>query len=536
MSRNSGHAMRWLWLAPLALSGVLGYLGWHKEQTGLEPALLTINVTIAIFAVNFSFLEYQFSPYRAVLRGVSPLQLAASVAVLVLAIAPLVGLVATRTWLPTIALISIPLVASASVLLGMLARREASAVALLSRAVSPRALGAFLNEFVEEIRAHLKELEDLQLSKPGGMPTHEYETRTAPETRADDPFNLLASLGSIAIQNSDLHTFQRVVTQALEAARTVGEWKESGESLDLNVRRVLERHAREAIHRLGTAACELDKTETSATKFLDTCAGFVWKRSGENAQTSDVVVVVMWEMSEVAKRLLHKGDTGASSALIPVVVARQAAQKGIEAGKTDPLFHHDLGYLPRQIKILGQEAIAVGDANYLYRCLDAFWWLGVEAVKADELEVGKGCFGALAQLGREARAKKLECFWSHCATQPPDHANERILSTGGCIMALDPDRRPKWLDVVAEALSRLHGTVHKVMVVDRDGEPAITYRKTDKPYQVRYSDRGGDRTIDYSDPAMTKDLDLYGEPQALRDSESPLVIVTGPLMPIGSGT
>src|ERR1035441_3205932 len=91
---------RFVWLTPLfGLSGLLAYYGWHKIQAGFEPALLTIIVTIAIFAVNFSFLEYQFSPYRAVLRGISHLQLGASVAVLVLAIVPLVGLVVARTWL-----------------------------------------------------------------------------------------------------------------------------------------------------------------------------------------------------------------------------------------------------------------------------------------------------------------------------------------------------------------------------------------------------------------------------------------------------
>ena len=66
----------------ITTSGLTNF-GTALMPLGLEdrfqPMLITMNVTIAVFAANFSFVGYQFSPYRGLLRGVpSPHVLLAS--------------------------------------------------------------------------------------------------------------------------------------------------------------------------------------------------------------------------------------------------------------------------------------------------------------------------------------------------------------------------------------------------------------------------------------------------------------------------
>src|SRR6185437_9384308 len=61
-------------LALLALVSLM-VLFWRisagSSYVRFEPSLLTITVTFAVFAVNFSFVEYQLSPYRAMFRGIA---------------------------------------------------------------------------------------------------------------------------------------------------------------------------------------------------------------------------------------------------------------------------------------------------------------------------------------------------------------------------------------------------------------------------------------------------------------------------------
>ncbi|MDF2520978.1 MAG: hypothetical protein K0R84_1606 [Clostridia bacterium] len=500
-----------IWLLPfISLSIILGVWGWHASLDKYEPALLTIEVTIAIFAVNFSFLEYQFSPYRAVLRSISRIQIAASVTVLLIALAPLISLVFDKSWTPTIALVTIPILAYATVALTMVSRHEANPMTLINKMCSKQTINQFLCSYSKDAEILLDELNKMELTKPADMPTHEWNVRITPNPRLEDPFNILASLGLASIQSSDIYTFANTVTRMLEAIEWAGEKKRAdGKVPGYKVDSVIALHSHQSLIRISVASFELDKSGTFATKYLEICALFVSNQSVRMRQTSNVVVGVMNTMIDVAKKLMQNGKT--DSALIPVIVSRQSAQKGIDSLPTDVfLFEEHLSYLPNAIKSLGQEAIKLGNTDFLYRCLDSLSWLGCSTVKNNSHYIGLECLQGLIQLGRESRAANLECFWSHCSLLPADHAYERIYWMLTWVLSLAQDKRENWLDSISEALSRLSGTSKSVSIkISDNGKETLLVTDSGEPHSVTYNDNGRVRTMDYSDISFMKELKLY---------------------------
>lgn len=82
------------WCLPFVLLAVLFlFYGWEKDFHQYNTTFLTINLTIAVFAINFSFLQYQFSPYRALLQQIPKTQISAAVIIFTLALLPFVCLV-----------------------------------------------------------------------------------------------------------------------------------------------------------------------------------------------------------------------------------------------------------------------------------------------------------------------------------------------------------------------------------------------------------------------------------------------------------
>jgi ribosomal protein L40E len=65
----------------LTLSFILTLWGSNSSLNAYVAPLLISNITIAVFAINFSFLEYQLFPYRALLRSAPPSQVFLSAAV-----------------------------------------------------------------------------------------------------------------------------------------------------------------------------------------------------------------------------------------------------------------------------------------------------------------------------------------------------------------------------------------------------------------------------------------------------------------------
>jgi hypothetical protein len=133
-------------------------------------------------------------------------------------------------------------------------------------------------------------------------------------------------------------------------------------------------------------------------------------------------------------------------------------------------------------------------------------------MKKNNHEVGRACLRALSQLGRESRAAKLECFWSRCALEPWQHAEQRLGWILTWLFHAPKESHENWLRSIAEAYSRLHGikvTIETEPPSQDGSKPGFKIIHTKEPHKWGVSDLDGHRTIDYSDFTFLKDWELY---------------------------
>lgn len=168
----------------------------------------------------------------------------------------------------------------------------------------------------------------------------------------------------------------------------------------------------------------------------------------------------------------------------------------------------NLPKLAAMMQALGSAAVNAGDSEILYRVFDAYGWLGCSALKAGNRDTTAACVRALAQLGREARAKGLECHWDRCAIKPEDHARKSIEWILTWIPKADPGERKGFLGICSQSISRLSGVVTKYTMTEQDGEPPIEMATSKEAHVESFSSEAGCRKLDYSDPKMLKDFEL----------------------------
>jgi hypothetical protein len=397
-----------------------------------------------------------------------------------------------------------------------IAHRETDPVTLLNRRCSLAVVKRHLLSLMPEIAKRIQETMPLEPSKSEGRPTHEFDWHLEIPMREDDPLNQLATLGLLAVQNNDLYAFARVIRRSLE----IIDWAESfaltkSELGDRKVREVFRAQTFSAFHRVILAVTRDKETVGLAHVAIDTLAEFVVTKTMRQEQTHDAVFSVLRLMERLAEHCYESGST--NEIRVPLILARQIVQKGMDAplkpkdGKEDSVevleFYHQLPYLSYTIKRLGTFAIAKSDSNLLYRCLDAFSWLGCSALKRKDATAIQ-CLRALCQLGREARAKGLECHWDRCALRPEDHAAERIDWIATWLLKLPEDDRDFWLQYINCAYSRLFGKRTSAHVEVGNNRVFVRREVSDKNYIESYTDEAAGRQVDFSDFTFLKDLEL----------------------------
>jgi len=300
-----------------------------------QNALVTIPITVAIFAVNFSFLEYQFSPYRAVLRGISIHHAVAASAVLLIALAPIAALY--MNWhFRMVAGIVIPLVTYASVSLALLARRVADPDYQLGSASHDDQVWYFLNEYSLAVEAHISAIEDLGLSKPGERPTHEWSFRPHSSTEREDPFSFAFKIASAAVASSDLHIFDKSLERLLRICDLATIYRKGdGERPDYKVQAVLSDYAGGHLGYVANLICEADKTGGFIRRSLDVFGEYLRRAAAKSQQCGELQGRVVFHMLDLAKHALSKSYYAA--AMVPVVVCREVSQKGLDRPNRDDI-------------------------------------------------------------------------------------------------------------------------------------------------------------------------------------------------------
>jgi hypothetical protein len=392
-----------------------------------------------------------------------------------------------------------------------------------------------LHSLVPKIDAKISETKALELSKPRDRPTHEFDWHLPLPAQQVDPINNLATLGLLAIQHGDLHAFGRVIKRSLEALELAENFApKKTEAGDYKMRAELREYVYGALQRMILALQHDNGTVSLSRVAIDALAESVIAKAMTQKQTKDFTFSALHLIETLSRHCYESGST--SDIRVPIIVARQIVQKGVDNPPHTPEgqdsdmevfeFHHGLPQLTNCIKRLGSYAIEKGDSELLYRCFDAFGWLGCSAVKQQDGGVATACLRALSQLGREVRAKGLECFWSRCAVRPEDHAMERIDWIASWVLQVPEDKRQHWIGLLNCAYSRYYGKeVCMEFGKGANGEPAITKRFSEKKYTEGYIMHAAARDVDYSDFTFLKDLELHGERG---------VLVQGPVVPLSS--
>ncbi|NLB60168.1 MAG: hypothetical protein GX806_03740 [Lentisphaerae bacterium] len=519
------------------IGGLLVYSHNPKELESFRAAFLTITFAVVTFSVMFSMGGFNSSAYRQFHRAIPPCLLWSCVALLFVALLPLGVLVLKPgLYIPTCLLI-LPMLAVAGAGLLEIARRETDPLTLLDRLCTITAITRFLRSLVTIVDLRIAETKALELSKTKDCPVHEFEWHLPMPSHENDPLNCLATLGLLAIQHGDSHAFGHVVRRSLQALDLAENFQPSKTTAgDDTIRRELRGYVFDAIQRMMLALQRNKGTVSFIRTAIDNMAESVVSKTKEQKQTQDFAFAALHLMEILARHCYESGSH--AEILVPLIVSRQVVQKGmddppkVKVGEQQPIeismFNHALPQLTGSIKRLGNYAIKKDDSGFVYRCFDAFGWLGCSAVKHKNMLVATACLRALSQLGREVRAGGLECHWDKCTVRPEDHAAERIGWIASWVSKVPEDGREYWIGLLEAAYSRLSGYKTSLKFeTAADGKASISKNISKEKHVESYIMHAASREVDYSDFSFLKDLELHGGKG---------VYMQGPLMPLVSAT
>lgn len=510
--------IRWIFvtLVLLGLSSVLAVKGWSQNLDVFKPSLIAVNITVAVIAINFALSAYQGSEYRQFQRGLSPNLLMGCLFVLAGAMSPAICTVFAPTASGIVGISMLPITALLSVALVGLAKREAT----------PQALIHLLNrrgKWLEAFRLYGGKCREAEarwkkwaFTPPQNMPTHEWAWQPLPPLLPMDPIALLGAIGCTAAKGGNASSLVQTTTILLRALDDChAEIRRS--KLPSEVTTIVKTQ----LDKIALAAESSDPTGDLSQRFLDACAEYLGHKSEAASPLASPCLFVANMMVNSGIRWIGKGRS--PIALPPLVVIRLLCEKGISSLAKRPsganrdddemeslFWYWNISTLAAMMKPLGTASVQSGDSNFLYRAFDAYGWLGCSAVKANEFDLAGVCVRALAQLGREARAKKMECHWDSCAVRPDDHAGERILWIVSWVVKADEATQERFLGICSQGISRLHGRVTKFHIRCEGGQHKIVTEESEDSHIEGFSSEAGERSLDYSDHEMLKDFELHG--------------------------
>lgn len=480
------------------------------ESKGLQSyntSFISIALTIATFSISFSFLQYQFSPYKALLKSISKRQLLFSYGTIFIALSPLLTLFFRAHAVPLVSLFVIPLLAYMTILLWIIASEESNPLFLLNKMMSPKKQRRFINRFIKATNIFKVHQINLDLSKRNEKPMHDLtDSRYEPIQVKNDPFNFINNTIEIALKSSDIETFEKAIDiflsiiESMPSNRLVikNDFKHKFEKL-INI----------SFKRLSYSISQLTDNNIYHSRFLEKIGTYLKLRALDNKQTNELSLHLIEGLTSFTINTISKKNI--DNTIFVTSLYRQLAQKGIyndPKDKADFMFDLHLPFICYQIKIIGQETIKIKHSNLLYRCLEELGYLGCTAIKANHFHVGVECLQSLVQLGREARANSIKCFETHCLLETIDHADERIWWMLSWVRHHDQKSIEQWIDSFETAYSRLHGFKRRILF-DYDEKCTFSFADSKEPYIESFSKDHYRREIDYSDFSDVKEFRLY---------------------------
>lgn len=497
----------WLLLIPFPLfSGLIYYFADLHALASYINSFVSIAITIATFSISFSFLQYQFSPYKALLRSISKRHLWYCYATVSIALVPLVMLIIDKTYVPVVGIFCIPLLIYGAILLPLIAIEECDPLLYMRGSFRRDNLQKFLELYKSEESKLKEKREQLELSLPGESPMHSFSTKYNTSVILNDPFATICNVIELGLKNGDRVIFEEAIGNFFTL-------------VDLCVKNEIADYDsgfRFSVNKQVIDTFEIILGQVVATKNVPLISGLVYKTGDFVKEKAMVKLQTTSPYDDFVGVLVQYAKTAMTSNRECVVyigsLCRELAQKGVydpELGERKTFFSIHLTSFAQYITGIGQEAIRQNDSDILYRCIEDLGYLGCTAVKNNHYHLTIECLQGLVQLGREARAAEVKCFWRHCALDMTDHVDERIEWMVTWLPQVPEEDRKSLCNTFSTAYSRLYGKITKVEMQDNNGVLGTILQKSEDKHVESFSKDRYYQTVDYSDYKEIKEFKLY---------------------------
>lgn len=500
-------------------SNVLG----ERDLSSHGRWILGATFAATFFSVNFAFIGFNLSPYSKLWRRLSLRHWGLIILLLVIPLFPVATLLVKpeKIWNAAVA------VAPFVTLLSLFAYRTSADLLdprrVIKQEYSPKAIAHYRTSLRSAIDLDSSKQKSSTLLPASERPMHMWDYRPyVIEAKSEPLWDRLMIIVSVALDAHDYEVFEIAFDKAFMIYKALlqaedGMEGRSAEGLEY----VAERRFKSLIALIGKSGSDRIFMEVVNSRLCaeltspDCLRGFKEK----------FPMSLMGMLEEIcAQSLLNKKEYDALKALNAVHTFTSVAAAEARKDKSDYLATFGVAGPIWIIKRIGSHSVVGGDVEMLYRCLESLAWLGCgmaahSALKGhQEHEPLKACILSLVQLGREARNKKLQCFWDRCILPPHIHAEEKLGWILKLLVQIPPTGEGEkfiFEDTITTAYCRLRGFDCHIEHNPRSN-PKFWIRDDEDeygnkiPHQISMKGAEGyDWIIDYSDEAELKEYALH---------------------------
>ncbi len=499
------------------------HLGDGKKLDHVGTWILSANFAAAFFAINFAFIGYNLSPYSKLWRRLSRSHWVLIFLLLSLPTLPIIALLLQPDWVWSGAVAISPWVTFLSAVTYFTTGDLIDPRRVLKAEYSSKAISNYSAKLAATIEEDSKRQKAANILPKGEQPMHMWDYRpNVIEAEHEPLWDRLMIVLSVAIDAHDYEVFEIGFDKAVAIYKELLKPQSDGGSrVGEGLQYVAERRFKSLLVLVGKSSSDRIFMEAINSRLcVELTSPDCLKGFNEKLPMS-----IMGLLEAICREALVSGkDYDALKALNAMHTFTGVAASEARKTRDDFLAPFSVSAPICMIKRIGSYAVSGGDFEMLYRCLEALAWLGCGIAsncgdpKHREEEPLKACIASLVQLGREARHKKLQCFWERCILPPQIHAEEKmgwILQRLVQITALNGDKGFYLQGTMARAYSRLRGFECSIEP-DTKLNPAF-WIKDEKDAAgnkvptkcILMGAEGYNWTIDYSDEAELKEYTLH---------------------------
>lgn len=455
----------------LIVMALIMYGSFDSDISKITPWLLGINFTLALFSINFTFFGYQLSKYKLIYDVISNRQWFNIILLMVLPFIPLVCFLLAPDYFDKAALWMLPLLIFSAIDNARMTTKYLSPKRFLDRIANSDNISKYLlalskevNIEVEKYQIKSKRLQNFQRSVHG--------SKFEPTLLGVQPYDLWDSITvvtKLSIKNNDYPIFRQSITAIFKVIVASYSYKYEGDDNHL-VNSGIKDITRKRFHSIFSHIVGDDVGGMFLQSLSNELCGFLREEnvifdpcSSMTRAIADDVVWMGQKMLEYKGIIQPINNLNALQEVIETNLHKWDSNK--EETTERSLDEYNVSAYAYDIEALGVAAIKINNPHFAYRCMESLSYLGCNAAKIKSQQTIVAVFEALVQLGRTARAAKIDCFSQRCLIPMESHVEElmgHILTW--LVHDIDSGGNFFIKEYAEQAYSRLRGVKCKIKV------------------------------------------------------------------------